>query len=193
MHSAVTAYIAWSGEFFVRRLKKSEKDSKSPDQRTHPPGQIEGGPPKENPPRDPAYYELVIDNDSGTYRPKESLIPLLTSFLSKNFPGLKILALPCDDAELSRMKDEQREIKKAEGDRRTFVAYGGSSGGSISSSDMEELEIRAARAEDGGARRRGPLERGLRVLAEPGDVAKELVVGDRERGGEGGLVGTFKV
>jgi hypothetical protein len=180
MHSAVAAYIAWSGEFFVRRLKKPEKGPNSPDQETHPPDKVEGGPPMEEPPKDPAHYELVIDNDSGTYRPKGSLLPLLTSFLAKNLPGLKILTLPCDSPELIKMKKEQSELKKAEGDGRTFVAYDGSSDSSISSSVVEALD---ARTEDGGAKKRGPLERGMRVLAEPGVVAKEWAVGCRGKRG----------
>ncbi|KAI9767471.1 MAG: hypothetical protein M1840_005700 [Geoglossum simile] len=177
MHSAVAAYIAWSGEFFVRRLKKPEKGPQSPDQETHPPHKVEGGPPMEEPLRDPTHYELIIDNDSGTYRPNKSLFPLLTSFLTKNLPGLKILTLPCDAPELSKMKEEQSERKKAEGDRRTFVAYGGSSGSSISSSAVEELE---ARTEDRETKKRGRLERGVRVLEEPGAVANEWVRGRRE-------------
>ncbi|KAI9781860.1 MAG: hypothetical protein M1839_005652 [Geoglossum umbratile] len=188
MHSAVAAYIAWSGEFFVRRLEKPGKDPKSPGQKTHPPDEVEGGPPVKEPPKDPAHYELVIDNDSGTYRPKKSLLPLLTSFLTRNFPDLRILSLPCDDPELSKMKEEQRELKKAEGDRRTFIAYDGSSSGSISSSDIEELDIRAAGA-DSGAAREGPLERGLRVLAEPGDAAKEWVAEHRGRKSRDGSQG----
>ncbi|KAH0547979.1 hypothetical protein GP486_008278, partial [Trichoglossum hirsutum] len=171
MHSGVAIYIAWSGEFFVRRVKSPKEDPRAPGQRTHPPDEIEGGPPEEDPPEDPEDYELVIDNDSGTYRPNKDLLPLLKSFLEKNFVGLKVLTLACDDDELIKMKNEQREIKKAEGNGRTYVAYDGSS--SISSSDEEELEARAAAQAEGGdepkrkRRVQGHVKKGKKMLAEP--------------------------
>ncbi|KAA8623130.1 C2 domain containing protein [Pyrenophora tritici-repentis] len=119
MHSDVAPYIAFSGEFFIRRLK--HKDRKPPDEggdnAAHPPSDIDGGPPNDDPKKDPAYYELVIDNDSGTYRPNAALLPQLKAFFETNFPGLHIRTLDCQgDAEkMEAMKSEQRERKKQEG------------------------------------------------------------------------------
>lgn len=154
MHSDVSMYIAYSGEFFIRRLKhpkrppppeptESSSQSHPPPHSgnpTHPPDDIHGGPPKEDPPNDPSHYELVIDNDSGTYRPNAELLPLLKAYLTANFPGLHILTLDCngDKEKMDKMKGEQRERKKREGDH--IIYRQGSRSGSISSSDESELD-----------------------------------------------------
>lgn len=159
MHSDVSMYIAFSGEFFIRRLKhprrppppeptESSTQSHPPphdDNPSHPAEDIDGGPPKEDPPKDPSHYELVIDNDSGTYRPNAELLPILKAYLAANFPGLHILTLDCngDSEKMNRMKGEQRERKKKEGDH--IIYRQGSRSSSISSSDESELdEVEAA-------------------------------------------------
>ena len=202
MHSDVSDYIAFSGEFMVRRLRDPEKGPTEAGQASHPPNDIEGGPPHGEAPHDAALYELIIDNDSGTYRPNGKYLPQLKAFMEGNFPGLKIRALACDDDELARMKEEQKENKEAEGDHRTYLQT--SDAGSISSSDEEHLERRtggdamrrrkkkakkalhlgggpggAAAAGAGGAG--GKVEQGMRVVAEPGKVVKGWAQGDKER------------
>ena len=142
MHSDVSIYIAFSGEFFIRRLKHPHRpaSSEADHNPTHPPYDIDGGPPKKDPPNDPSYYELVIDNDSGTYRPNPAKLPLLRQFLESRLPGLKVMTLDCQaDAEkMGKMKDEQRQRKKAEGQAIIYTQR--SRSGSISSSDEEELD-----------------------------------------------------
>ncbi|KAF1984644.1 hypothetical protein K402DRAFT_359166 [Aulographum hederae CBS 113979] len=168
MHSDVSIYIAFSGEFFIRRLKHPHEDpTQSPQSEhngrngkgsldennpSHPPDSIGGGPPGDEPVKDPKYYELVIDNDSGTYRPNAKMLPLLKDFLQANFVGLKVVTLDCQgDAELmGKMKDEQREKKKREGSH--IVYRQGSLGSSISSSDEEELDEMAGGQMNGAAR-----------------------------------------
>ncbi|MCJ1313413.1 hypothetical protein MMC25_007091 [Agyrium rufum] len=152
MHSDVAIYIAWSGEFFIRRLKNAWKDPE--DQDTHPPVDMSGGPPEDDPPKDPSYYQLVIDNDSGTYRPNAELLPLLKEFMHKNLPGLKITTLDCrkDEEKMGKMKTEQRERKKAEGKGQVYV-QGNSSDSSLSSSDEEDLQ-----AADGQGKQRNKLQ-----------------------------------
>jgi len=182
MHSDVSIYIAFSGEFFIRRLRhrhrpapeeaevgngKGDQEAyekgKEPDNETHPPKDIPGGPPRHDPPKDPAYYELIIDNDSGTYRPNAKLLPVLKEFLEHNFPGLHILTLDCmKDAErMDRMKNDQRQMKKEEGDNLIFRQASTSS--SISSSDVSDLEQMIERAESGEPRALKTVKRDLQA------------------------------
>ena len=140
MHSDVNIYIAFSGEFFIRRSKNPHREGGSMEnEETHPPAELGGGPPKDEPPKDPAYYTLIIDNDSGTYRPNAKTLPDLKAFLQKNLPGLRIITLDCgaDSEKMDKWKSEQRERKKQEG--KGVVAVQGDSG-NISSSDEEDLD-----------------------------------------------------
>lgn len=143
MHSDVAAYVAFSGEFFIRRLKHPHRPppEEGGKNASHPPSKVDGGPPDEDVRlKDPSYYELVIDNDSGTYRPNAKLLPQLKEFFELNFPGLHIHTLDCQgDAEkMAAMKEEQRERKKREGDHVVYTQISRSS--SMSSSDIEELD-----------------------------------------------------
>lgn len=144
MHSDVNIYIAYSGEFFIRRLKSPHVHPL--EQETHPPDEIDGGPPDAEPPHDPGYYALIIDNDSGTYRPNATLLPDLKKFMEHNLPGIKVVTLDCmgDKERMDRMKGEQRRKKKEGKGRRV---YRQDSGSSLSSSDEEELERRAISAD----------------------------------------------
>lgn len=178
MHSDVGIYIAFSGEFFIRRLKKprepeppepvEESSQTHPpphqDNPTHPPEDVDGGPPDKDPPKHPNYYELVIDNDSGTYRPNADMLPLLKKFLSQNLPGLHILTLDCqkDADKMNKMKDEQRERKKQEGDGTIFLQGDNSS---ISSSDEEDLDdIQAGLAGGQGKHEHGAFKQAAKDL-----------------------------
>lgn len=171
MHSDVSIYIAYSGEFFIRRLKHPRRppppEPVESSSQSHPPQheQNEEHPPKDLPEldssdeHDPSYYELVIDNDSGTYRPEATMLPVLKAFLAKQLPGLHILTLDCNkDAEKQqRMKKEQRERKKREGNNIVYTQ--GSRASSISSSDEDDLnDVQAAlEDEDAVAREHGPF------------------------------------
>lgn len=146
MHSDVSIYIAFSGEFFIRRVKHknaSSRDIEEGNEPTHPPDDVAGGPPEEDAPTDPRNYELVIDNDSGTYRPNAKLLPLLREYLEENLPGLKVMTLDCqaDADKMQKLKSEQRERKKKEGDGLVYTQF--SRSGSISSSDEEDLNALA--------------------------------------------------
>lgn len=176
MHSDVSIYIAFSGEFFIRRLKHSHRppppdpvdDSQHEhvepheENPTHPPDDIDGGPPEEEPSKDPAHYELVIDNDSGTYRPNPKMLPILKQFFAKSLPGLHIKTLDCtaDADQMNKMKQEQRDRKKTEGDNVVFKQGGGvgdraSSISSSDESDLDDMEEGAAGSSSHAAPERG--------------------------------------
>ena len=163
MHSNVATYIACSGEFFIRRLKKpSASPEAEPDQPTHPSEPLDGGPPGESPPTKPEYYQLVIDNDSGTYRPDASVLPALRDYMARNFPGLGVVALGCDDEEDKKLKERQREIKKKEGQNMIVLSRSPSSS-SISSSDESDLDEMQQAGDKG---RKSKRERFLDAVAD---------------------------
>jgi hypothetical protein len=61
--------------------------------------------------RDPRHFVLIIDNDSGTYRPDKKTLPSLQKYLERNLPGLKVRAMACDDEKLKKWKEEQKPRK----------------------------------------------------------------------------------
>ena len=179
MHSDVNIYIAFSGEFFIRRLKTPDKGSSPEDQPTHPSSEIGDGPPQDEPPKDPACYSLIIDNDSGTYRPNAKLLPQLKEFLQKNLPGIKIVTLDCtgDKEKMEKWKNEQRERKKTEGKHIAVVQPDSSS--MSSSSDEEDLDRQEGIARGEG--KPGTKERLKEKLEEPLHMVDNVRKGDRER------------
>ena len=169
MHSDVSIYIAFSGEFFIRKLRnprpsKEEHEENSsedkPDEASidlpAPEAQEQNSRPRSpdrEPNKDPHLYKLIIDNDSGTYRPNGKKLYLLREFMEKNLPGLKVRTLDCraDEEKMNKMKNHQRERKKRGGQ---MMFQQNHSDSSISSSDEEKLERRAAGASGGPVRKR---------------------------------------
>ena len=106
MHADVAKEIAYSGEFFVRLMEGHEDESRE---------RGEGNLEEEPQDRNPKGYELVIDNDSGTYRPRKELLPTLEEFLASddNFGGLGgVLTMDCFDETLKKWKEERKETKR---------------------------------------------------------------------------------
>ena len=62
--------------------------------------------------RDPRNFVLIIDNDSGTYRPDPSVLPSLQVYLERNLPGLKVKAMAYDDERLRKWKEDQKPKKR---------------------------------------------------------------------------------
>lgn len=57
---------------------------------------------------DQVNWELVIDNNSGTYSPDKDLLPILKALLENNFPGFTIHALDHMDPELKSSREACR-------------------------------------------------------------------------------------
>lgn len=169
MHSDVSNYIAYSGEFFIRKLRnpppsKEEHEENSSEDKPDdasidlpapeaPEQNSQSRSPDREPNKDPHLYKLIIDNDSGTYRPNGKKLYLLREFMEKNLPGLKVRTLDCraDEEKMNKMKNQQRERKKRGGQIMFQQNYSDSS---ISSSDEEKLERRAAGVGGGSVRKR---------------------------------------
>lgn len=122
MHADAVKVVAYSGEFFVRKID-----------------QIDGSHEEQN----PKEYELIIDNDSGTYRPKKELLPLFQEWLSDehNLGGLgRVTVMDGFDQKLIDMKKQRKEQKKAmsggELPKHTVVRRSGSSVSSVSGSRL---------------------------------------------------------
>ena len=169
MHSDVSIYIAYSGEFFVRRRKhRRRQHSTSSPSSSHTENDfpVEEGDESEEVQEvsnDPSDYELFIDNDSGTYRPNAEKLPLLREFLVLNFPGLHVTTLDCQqDAErMGKMKEEQRDFKKEQGHLVTYLQQSSASSLSISSSEEEELNEHS-----GQAKKRGDMARRIHEMRD---------------------------
>ena len=102
MHADGAKEISFSGEFFVRLMEEGERDD------------LAGEPQDE----DPKHYELVIDNDSGTYRPRKELLPILEEFLASddNFGGLgRVRTMDGFDERLKKWKEDRKETKRGKG------------------------------------------------------------------------------
>ncbi|KAG8732006.1 hypothetical protein FRC12_019478, partial [Ceratobasidium sp. 428] len=120
MHADAARYIAYSGEMFVRRTstkgweddEEEETDARADSGQED--SQNDGPRVKKHP---PSAYELVIDNDSGTYRPHKELLPLLAEFLGREVnlggPGGlgKITAMDGFDEGLKDTKKRRAEAK----------------------------------------------------------------------------------
>lgn len=72
-------------------------------------------------PDDQVEWELVIDNNSGTYSPDKALLPRLQALLEYNFSGFKVVALDHGDPELEQSREacrayalEHRGVQKTE-------------------------------------------------------------------------------
>lgn len=203
MHSDVSIYIAFSGEFFIRRLKhphtttNRDDDGPDPSKSTLPPAPDpdleafeDGERPKSaaEPSKDPHKYELVIDNDSGTYRPNADLLPQLRHFMASSLPGLRVATLDCqkDEETMQKLKNEQREKKKdtKEG-RMTYLQN--KSDSSLSSSDEEALEgeTNEGEAQDTGGVK-GSIRRKWKTVKDPKDRFMEYIAGGDETGGQRG-------
>ncbi|KAI0632498.1 hypothetical protein C8Q77DRAFT_1159120 [Trametes polyzona] len=171
MHADVAVEIAYSGEFFVRRLHSSQHSSDKHRQHAdgplaehiHQDEEMESETDHPDPGSlPPSAYELVIDNDSGTYRPSKDLLPTLAAFLSRpeNLGALgRVHAMDGFDERLKRWKERRAEVKKRArgGDKARGVVRQASISSSSSSASSSSSEAEREAAEE--ARRDAEAER----------------------------------
>ncbi|KAI1160236.1 hypothetical protein F5B18DRAFT_663954 [Nemania serpens] len=171
MHSDAQIYIACSGEFLIKKIKKHNTSQGVDSQQTHTTDhEVESGPSKEAPPAKPQDYRLFIDNDSGTYRPDSSVLPDLKKLLERNFPGIEVVARACDDPEHQKMKEDQRNKRKKEA-RIRMVRNRSPTSSSFSSSDISDLNDMEEAGEGG---RKSKKERAWELLEEPRRLKETL-------------------
>ncbi|KAJ2974703.1 hypothetical protein NQ176_g5916 [Zarea fungicola] len=84
--------------------------------------------------------QLVLDNDSGTYRPEKSVLPDLKAFFEKNFPGMGVVTMHWEDEELQQLKEAQHSAKKKEGKIMRGVMNRSMSSLSSAESELEDRQ-----------------------------------------------------
>ncbi|EKM54783.1 uncharacterized protein PHACADRAFT_258875 [Phanerochaete carnosa HHB-10118-sp] len=140
-----------------------------------------------DPPDDPALYELVIDNDSGTYRPRADLLPVLHAYLAspRNLGALgRVTTLNAFDERLKRWKEARKKAKAQKGERLVRADSAGSAssaGSSVSGvSGAEGVTTGDMRAvvEEDAKRARENQDQDAEAKREEGQADAE--------GGEGG-------
>ncbi|KAI0647686.1 hypothetical protein C8Q79DRAFT_999308 [Trametes meyenii] len=196
MHADVAREIAYSGEFFVRRVRVQHHSSEgragsSPSNGdvTHPSeddpegyGTESGGDHMEPHNLPPSAYELVIDNDSGTYRPRKDLLPTLEAYLSRpaNLGALgHVRAMDGFDERLKRWKEQRAEAKKrARGGDKSKGAVRQASVSSLCSSSSSSDEggreaVEGARADADAEKRKIEEAHEKEALEEDANRAKD--------------------
>ncbi|KAH9925405.1 uncharacterized protein BXZ73DRAFT_91123 [Epithele typhae] len=151
----------------------------------------------------PSAFELVIDNDSGTYRPQKELLPVLEAFLARpeNLGALgRVRAMDGFDERLKRWKEERHE------ERRRVRGGGGGGQGARAGVVRQASRLRTWRAGGGGGAEAvgdeaGAREQQAKVVAEDArrardnededEVAKEEELDEGVGMGRGGS-GSFK-
>nr|GAT53497.1 predicted protein [Mycena chlorophos] len=148
MHANLAKEIAYSGEFFVQPLAENI------------PGQVDGclsstqrsEATKSSADRNPRDYELVIDNDSGTYRPKKELLPVFQEWLAddRRLGGLgRVRTMDGFDENLKKMKEERQkartESRKHKPEKMVPVRMSSDGANSISSGELERESVSGER------------------------------------------------
>ncbi|KAF8533731.1 hypothetical protein BDD12DRAFT_863747 [Trichophaea hybrida] len=185
MHSCVSVYIAFAGEFFIRAPGSTNEEGRN--------GSGSHGHHRRQSSRSVEDYVLVIDNDSGTYRPSKEHISAMQAFMNRALPGLKVEVVDAFDDDHIKEKKVHAAEKERAGRRRRFKQPSSSrnsssgGGGSISSSDEEELQTGRLRA---GRKFKmkawGKVERSGDVNGKGGGKGKEREVAEVDVGSASG-------
>ncbi|KAJ3159782.1 hypothetical protein HDU86_001434 [Geranomyces michiganensis] len=108
LHANCSEYVRYAGEFHLRpRVSDPQTaDDEARDGWAHMPS-------LHSPPVPGTTWELVIDNNSGTYAPPKEYLASLAGLLRHNFPGLRVRALDREDPFLVRSVAEMKAYAAA--------------------------------------------------------------------------------
>lgn len=200
MHSNVCKDVAFAGEMFVHRVRHHRHhqldgqpgtaSSSRPTTSSNKAGSTSNSATAAEPDADAAEkeasrhdlsdFELVIDNDSGTYRPPKEHLPLLQSFLTRNLGGMRVRAMHAFADGHQDEKKSHTAAKKPQRFQQPSSANSLSDDASVSSSDEEEL----ATGHVGMGRK---MKRRALGLDQPGTDGLLPEDGDQGEGEEGKL------
>jgi hypothetical protein len=121
---------------------------------------------------DPTHYELVVDNDSGTYRPNKATLPLLRAFLAANFVGVHVTVRDSQDAAYQALKKERRKERRRRGKGVVYAESESDISSLASDSDRHDSDD-----DDDSPVNRGGREKGIDLVADPKGAVKGGVRG----------------
>ncbi|KAJ7614684.1 hypothetical protein DFH06DRAFT_1108470 [Mycena polygramma] len=200
MHADLAKEIAYSGEFFVKPLEAEAQSSGTAE--PQPNGDASSSTnanPAKTKSRDPKSYELIIDNDSGTYRPKKDLLPTLQAWLAdaRRLGGLgKVSAKDgFDEAHSEEKKERGREKARPKGanvakmvpvKRGSSISSGMVGRDSVSSEEVDGAleEMEKAKEEAEKAQHSDTKETGDTKAAGTGAQAEHSDAGGKEKADE---------
>ena len=174
MHSCVSVHVAFAGEFYIRPPSTAAAAAGA----AAPATTDTTNGTSQHHQRNVGDYVLVIDNDSGTYRPPKRNLPALHAFMLRSLPGLPVEAPDAFD-EAHVAEKAARAAERAHRGRTLFRQLSrrssGSHGAPSSSSARSELEhLRTGR--EGFARRLKNLA--WRKVEKSGDAPVSSGIGD---------------
>ncbi|KAJ3179403.1 Myb-like, SWIRM and MPN domains 1 [Geranomyces variabilis] len=108
LHANCSEFVRYAGEFHLRPRVSDphEADDDARDGWAHLPA-------LKSAPVTGTTWELLIDNNSGTYAPPKEYLPALADLLRRNFPGLSVRALDREDPFLVRSREEMKAYAAA--------------------------------------------------------------------------------
>ena len=180
MHSCVSVYVAFAGEFYIRppsTAAAAAAGGAGGGAAASPAATDTTDCPPQHQQRNVGDYVLVIDNDSGTYRPPKQNLSALHAFMLRSLPGLPVEAPDAfDEAHIA--EKAARAAERAHRGHTLFHQLSRRSSGSHeapSSSARSELEhLRTGR--EGLGRRLKNLA--WRKVEKSGDAPASSGIGD---------------
>ncbi|TPX59336.1 hypothetical protein PhCBS80983_g02510 [Powellomyces hirtus] len=106
LHSNCSEFVRYAGEFHLRPRMAAACDHGRDDDTLDGWANL---PPPTHVDQRTVWWELIVDNNSGTYAPPAAYLPALQDLLRHNFPGLRVRGLDRQDPFLVRSRNEMKE------------------------------------------------------------------------------------